>query len=224
MLLSHRYKFIYLKTMKSAGTSVEALLEHYCLPPGTKCGTHSRKMTISEYGIAGSRFHGHGCNDQYYNHMRADEVRRNVGDSIWNDYFKFCNVRNPWDRMVSLFFNMNLKRSHHLRTAEFSEVQERFQKWVRFKIQGNSTNDHLIYTLDGRLAVDDVIRYESLHDDLARVCQKINIQYRPIELPTWKSDWRVRPEGYQDYYTDQTTIDAVAGAHQFELVQFGYTF
>jgi hypothetical protein len=224
MLLSHRYKFIYLKTMKSAGTSVEALLEHYCLPPGTKCGTHSRTETISEHGIAGGRFHKHSFNDEYYNHMRAETVKAKVGDDIWNSYFKFCNVRNPWDRMVSLYFNMNLKRLDYLRTAEFSDVQARFYKWARNKNSRSHMDDHLIYTLDGSLAVDDVVRYETLHEDMARICKHLNIQYRPNELPKWKSDWRVRPESYRDYYIDQKVIDDVARGHQFEIDQFGYTF
>lgn len=210
--------------MKSAGTSTEALLEHYCLPPGTKCGTHSRKMTISEHGIAGGRFHLVRLHDQYYNHMPAIELREKLGDDTWNSYFKFCNVRNPWDRMVSLFYNMNLSILEDLRSMPFNKVQHRFYKWARNKNSRSHMDDHLIYTLDGRLAVDDVVRYETLHEDMSRICKHLEIQYRPNELPKWKSDWRVRSEGYRDYYTDQKVIDDVARGHQFEIDQFGYTF
>ena len=56
VLISHRYKFIYIKNYKVAGTSVEAYFEKYCLDPSNNYKlTHSRKQSISEYGIVGNR-------------------------------------------------------------------------------------------------------------------------------------------------------------------------
>jgi len=56
MLVSHRKKFIYLKTKKTAGTSVEIYLERYCLPPDEPyVEAHHRPETITVDGVIGSR-------------------------------------------------------------------------------------------------------------------------------------------------------------------------
>lgn len=58
MLLSHSKRFIYLKTGKTAGTSVEIFFQPYCLPEEHICHhtpTHTMEETISEAGIVGYR-------------------------------------------------------------------------------------------------------------------------------------------------------------------------
>ena len=43
MLVSHARKFIYTKTLKTAGTSVEVFLEPYCRPPAKWLNTTPAK-------------------------------------------------------------------------------------------------------------------------------------------------------------------------------------
>ena len=212
--------------MKTAGTSTEALLEQYCLPPGTECGTHDRVQTVSDYGIAGSRYKGYKKTDVFYNHMPAKELKQKLKPEVWDQYFKFTSVRNPWDRMVSLFWNYYHPRAEELLSKPFSYIQHWFYKFARGKhsITNYMIEDHSIFSIDEKLIVDDVVRYESLHDDLARICKHLDIDYRKEELPRWKTDWRKLPTNYQDYYIDQKVIDNVALGHKFEIDHFGYTF
>lgn len=51
MLVSHLKKFIYTKTVKTAGTSVEAYFERYCILPGDFRVTHTREEYVSSGGI-----------------------------------------------------------------------------------------------------------------------------------------------------------------------------
>ncbi len=50
MLVSHSKKFIFLKTMKTAGTSVEIYLERYCVPSDTYVEQHHRAETAPRTG------------------------------------------------------------------------------------------------------------------------------------------------------------------------------
>ncbi len=55
MLVSYRKKFIYTKTAKPAGTSVESFFEQYCMPEGEWEFTHASEEYVSKEGIIGYR-------------------------------------------------------------------------------------------------------------------------------------------------------------------------
>ena len=229
MLVSYTKQFIYVKTMKTAGTSTECWLERYCLPPDVDdIGTHSRLETVTEYGIVGGRYHGMRANDQFYNHMPLHEIRdRMTHECPWAfDRFNFiANTRNPWDKMVSMFWNYNKHRLEELRTADFREIQHLFTRFIRNKkFHHIMTDERDRLFLEGKFKIDYVIRYEHLHDHVEELARQLQVDIDWSLFPKHKSDWRVRPENYQDYYIDQKCIDVVSANSDFEIDQFGYSF
>src|SRR5438034_9985645 len=99
MLVSHRKQFIYTKTIKTGGTSVEAYFEPYCFPDREYEFLHARPQYASETGIVG--FRGLKRPDdgiEWYNHMPAAEIKARLGEDVWNRYVKFCVVRDPFDK------------------------------------------------------------------------------------------------------------------------------
>ena len=36
-------------------------------------------------------------------HLKASEIKKNIGNDKWNNYFKFSIVRNPWERFASMY-------------------------------------------------------------------------------------------------------------------------
>jgi acetaldehyde dehydrogenase (acetylating) len=102
MLISHRKRFIYTKTVKTAGTSVESFFEPLCMRDGEWSFSHGRREYVSDAGIVGIRS-GEPLEIQgalWWNHMPAQAIRALIGETTWNDYFKFCVVGRLEDRKV----------------------------------------------------------------------------------------------------------------------------
>ena len=126
MLISHINQFIYTKTAKTAGTSVESYFEKFCMPEDEWEFSHARDEYVSKEGIIGYRGND-ARGKKWVNHMSALEIRNNIGNSIWNSYFKFCVIRKyPLDFFVFwlnvhifLLFYTSLKLITNLTNTRF---------------------------------------------------------------------------------------------------------
>ena len=124
MLISHRKKFIFTKTVKTAGTSVEVLFEPYCMADGEWQPTHSRDMYVSETGIIGMR--AARPEALWYNHMPAQAIRWKLDPEIWDSYLKFTTIRNPFDKMISGYFMFSGRK----KTIEGTDRVGDFRAWL----------------------------------------------------------------------------------------------
>ena len=128
VLVSHKYKFIYIKNKKVAGTSVESFFGQFCINPEKKYDfSHSIIQSIDDYGIIGCRVLGVGINDIWKNHKNAISIKNDLGNDKFNEYFKFCVIRNPYDVMVSLYF-FNKLQAEERSSVEFTEQFKDFAK------------------------------------------------------------------------------------------------
>ena len=188
MLLSHGHRFIYTKTVKTAGTSVEIYFEGACIPQETKIVRgHHIEETVTSAGVIGYR----GADPSgrtWYNHMPAQEIRELVGPEAWNEYYKFCIVRNPFDKMVSLWwFIVNPRQENRYEGADFARIKSDFCRWCVDHALHAIDRDK--YMIDGQICVDFFIRYESLLDGLEGVCRKVGYPFQPDHLGRYKSDF-----------------------------------
>ncbi|MDZ7736245.1 MAG: sulfotransferase family 2 domain-containing protein [Gammaproteobacteria bacterium] len=134
-------------------------------------------------------------------HAGADTISANYPEA-WADYYRFCFVRNPFERMVSYY--LWLKRRHNYR--DFRAYLET----VSYKPQ---------YMLEGRVAVDFVGRYENLVADFSHVCKQIGISSAD-SLPIVKKG----PDySYREYYgpLERRMVEDIWGE---EIERFGYSF
>ena len=104
MLVSYCYRFIFLKTKKTAGTSVELYFKPFCKAPGPAPNGDASPPNVSEFGIVGSRGNMQKF-DQWWVHMPARKIRAQLGEAIWSGYFRFETIRNPYEKAVSAYFS-----------------------------------------------------------------------------------------------------------------------
>lgn len=232
MLVSHPKRFIYTKTAKTAGTSIEMLFEPFCTEhhaaPEAYRPTHWTDETVSEFGIVGLRGSAPKPKMTYWNHMPAAQIKALVGDEVWDGYFKFCAIRDPFDKVVSWFFHcLQAGRiritgvddpAEAVRQMEMPKLRQLFGAWLRHK--PILPNDRDKYVIDGQLVMDDFVRYECLNEDLKRICDRLEVPFEQLDI-RMKADTRIRPEPWQDYY-DDASAQIVAEHYRFELEQFGY--
>ena len=219
MLVSHRKRFIYTKTIKTAGTSVESYFEKYCVPEGSWQFSHARAEQIGEAGIIGYRGRGSKEAATYYNHMPAAEIKELLGEATWNRYFKFCVIRNPFDKLVSHFYYLVRKEMIDPGLLTGDEITS-FRNWLK---QGGCIIDRDKYLIGGRVCLDYFIRYENLSADIKEVCAILEVPFEPEKLPRLKSGMRDHSVPLKDYY-DNETIALVRKLYSFELNHFGYDF
>lgn len=228
MLVSHRHKFIYTKTIKTGGTSVESYFERFCMPPEQWSLSHERNQSISEVGIVGYRGRQvpQGC--LYWNHMPAALIKQRVGPSVWESYFKFCVIRNPYDKVISAFYFFQHLQQGFVRFGDLEHERARLESWLLRCVQQpryafSLPIDRDKYMINGRFCLDDIIRYENLTTDMARICQRLDLPWEPSLLPKFKAGIRPPSAKVNDLYTP-TAKKIIQAIFAFELKFFGYTF
>ena len=221
MLVSHRYRFIYTKTMKTGGTSVESYFERFCMPDGEWTQSHGREEYVSDAGIIGFRGRVRPKSCVYWNHMPAALIRSRIGSDVWDEYFKFCVIRNPYDKAVSTFFFNQFRDEGAVQWRGLSREKAAFERWVQDNVHW--LGEQARYMIDGTFCLDAVIRYENLLADLEVTCLRLGLPWNPGDLPTFKTG--VRPkEARADLMYTAKAKGIIQNALGSELELFGYTF
>jgi len=221
MLVSYPHKFIYVKTRKTAGSAVELVFEPFVRspggpPPGSAAPEFETAEFVSSDGIVGARGKAMKAKTVYYDHMQAQNIRRKVGAGVWSRSFKFCTIRNPWDKTVSAFYF----RRPATREKSAEKQIDLFRRWL-WNDDTRKNRDRDIYYIDGRPAMDDYIRYHRLEDDVARIADKLGL---PVaRLPQVHHETRNRELDYRAFYDDEA-IERVADMYSSEIADFGWQF
>ena len=225
MIISHKYQFVFLKTRKTAGTSIEVHLSDHCgeddvvtqlWPPveGHAPRNHrglfnpipemrfGDKRTALAQFIKGRRF---------YNHIPAYKLRGRLRRRVWDNYFKFCVERNPWDKTLSHFHWLKDRYGYN-----FDEYLRRGNLCQNLPLYGDPLRP-------GVVLVDRVLRYENLDDELTDVFESLGVPFDGSLTARAKSTKRSDRRPYQEVYND-TQRDIVTRSFADEIQLHEYEF
>ena len=214
MIISHKHKFIFIKTRKTAGTSIEISLSRFCgkndiITPITpedekmrkefSIGPQNYQFHKSRKGFFGIKniIYRNKRKNGFYNHIPGIEIKKEIGEEVWNSYYKFCFERNPWDKTISLYWWDKQKHRRWARNLGFDEWFESTKKkgFRHYNYPQYSDNND-------KILVDFVGKYENLETDLLKICNKIGIQFDNW-LPKAKGGFRKDKKHYSYYFNEE---------------------
>ena len=213
-MISHKYKCIFVEVPKTATSSIRAVL-------GMPLKPHLNIWQIKyELETCWTRYGG-GFNrllaSLYL--LLSPKSRERIGQERFRSYFKFGFVRNPWDRVVSLY-----ERREGLQMRDKMSF-EAFVEWLNFSsstcIHPSPHRNQLDWFVDphGEVIVDFIGRFETLTRDWARIAGRLGIRQ---PLPHKNRNPRER-RPYPEYYTSRTR-ELVARKFRVDIDFFGYEF
>jgi len=215
MVISNKYKFLFVHIAKTAGTSIRSTLERY----------RWRDPLFAAQFICSRISHltGHRIGCKIPRHAKVIAAYEMLPRDVFDSLFKFAFVRNPWDLQVSSYHHLKRERPHLVGDRDFEsflryklDPQRPYQFHIDTSIELQS--DYLI-DLHGNVLVDFIGRFENLEEDFRHICQKIGI---PVPSLAHKRQAKDR-KTYHSYYNEETK-QLVAEHFKRDIEMFGYTF
>ena len=208
MILSDSHRFIFIHVPKTAGRSIEHVLEPYHYLPSLKNRLKRRFGLFFPIAPAGP----------FYYHIKARQLRLEIGADKFDSYFKFAFVRNPFDWLVSLYF-YTIQTPQHVSHRQFKKMKD-FEECIEWMTtHGTFLQKDYICDENNQPLVDFIGRYENLQADLQIIEKKLNI---PI-LVKHHFNPTQRQKDYKSYYTTAMK-DKVYRAYKADIELFGYEF
>jgi len=227
MIVSHKHKFIFIKTKKTAGTSIEIALSKYCGPDDIITpispedeekrsalgyrGPQNYFIPLSKYSrldILKAIYNRK--RRSFYNHASAAYVKAALDEDIWNSYYKFAFERNPWDKLVSAYYWIYK-----------SEPRPSISEFIQSP-RANRVNNFDLYSISADIAVDDVFLFENINSAMADIQQRLNLPEIPA-LPHAKGGYRKDKRSYRELLSEQDR-DKVAKIYAREIAYFNYSW
>jgi hypothetical protein len=215
MIVSELYGFAFIKTRKTAGTSLEIALSEICGPDDIVTRILEDRENIRNVSAQNDRlpFCRAAAVDvlsqvvrlerprlKFYNHIPIGVASRYLDLS---GLYTFTVERNPWDRAISNYF---------WRTKDIRGPKPTMSTFLRNTFRSNFP----LYSHEGKMAVNRVLRYENLDAEFHQVWRDLELPGTPV-LPRAKSGLR-RP-----MLLDAKDVELIADRCHQEIELFGYS-
>lgn len=225
MIISHRHKFIFIKTPKTAGTSIEIGLSSVCGPediitpisPEDETtrkqlgypGPQNYQIPFSKYSKGDwYRLITTGKRRKFFHHANSLFIRSIMGTDIWNSYYKFTFERNPWDKVISHYY-------YRYKTDPRPSLDE-------YILSGSASRvmKFDMYSQHSEILVDRVFRFEKISEALSEIETKLSLPHKLV-LPNSKGHYRKDKRNYREIISPEGR-EKIARIAAREIAHFGY--
>jgi hypothetical protein len=200
MVLCTNKKCIFIHIPKTAGTSIEQFLRD----------NGKNELLFDRFLL-----------NRSLQHLTALELKRKLGN-VFNSYYKFSIVRNPFDRLLSEYYWTpipNIGYKYGKTKSEFLDyVRNIVKKQLYFQ---NNYNDHFIpqymflCNRRGKLLIDNLFKYEDLDFVKDYLKKKLNIERKFPHLN------KTSEEKTKDYWSESEK-EKIYDLYKNDFILFGY--
>lgn len=207
MIVSHKHRFIFFAVPKTATHTIRQALRAHMGPDDWEQQMLFGRQSLPIPELAKIQ-HGH---------ISARQLRPHIEADIWNSYFKFGFVRNPYDRFVSTCFFLHRDKpgfaTSPTQSMKDALARRRFRERVLVKPQLQQLTAE-----DGSMQLDYVGRYENLQHSYDEICSRLT-----LPTATLNRNNASRHGHSADYYDDELR-QLVKDFYAQDLQTFEYDF
>lgn len=189
MLISEKYKYIYIDIPKTGCTAIQ----NYLLKHDKSCRTGG--ITRDGKWI------------RVDSHTKTKDLRSMMGKEAFDEYTVFTFIRNPYARGVSAYFfykEVDRTRSSWLSRNIMARLNGMFTKMLPFPLWSllKPQKKMVDYFFDEKkeLLIDMVGKTENMNEDLKMICEVIGVPLNEIEVPPKNSSPHL---GYEKYFVNR---------------------
>lgn len=230
MIISYRHQLLFLKTPKTASSSIEAWLAEEIFGGRESSFRESEEHEpfADERGIATRMGNGKAGDSEIKPHISLTDTRTLLGKQSFRALTTVTTVRNPFDQIVSLFW----WRTARLRPELYSDllgaplkvVAKAFQEFVG-KVPRNPwfRQRNWLVSEDREDEAQRVMRFEKLEEDFEAVRHDFFGATQTAGLPAFKSTLRRVDIEYRSLFNLSTRY-SVGKMMDWECQRFSYKF
>ena len=183
MIYSDSHKFMFYHIPKTAGTSMHSVFK--------------------QYGVSAH------VNEFHWTRVRSHTAVEHTWDKYkGNEYFSFAIVRNPYDRMFSLYNFLKRRRI----------IKETLEEFIK-NIGTKEPSQFKLLNYNGVVPLSFVGKFENLEEDFNFIADKIKIKERYKDLP--KLFKAVNNGNYKEQINNELKA-IIDEKHHDDFINFNY--
>ena len=178
MIISHKYKFIFIKTRKTAGTTIEYNLSKYLghndiITPSKQANylaqNYIQQSSFSKFlNTLNLKKLSKFFYFKFTDHMHAIEIKKKIDKKIYQTILNFALKENQSTNVFHIILCEKNSQNSNFKRKNMSWNE--FVKKKRFPIDTN------FYTHNNKFIIDKIIRYENLENELSSILNNLGIK------------------------------------------------